>query len=216
MYGVPSSRAGGTLLHGWSDTSGSQVCSACALIFHCLLSCMFPFWGKGELKDSIFSVNQVDWCLSWELNCTQSHSAYFLDIQIIENCRDARLCASPWIFKALLWGLYFLIHLCSAGHKRMLLMVRVHKLVLEGVLYHYWMQFYVFSCVYTAPLTNYTPLLGFKKSLCKTSQGRHRGGEQQWRPWEIRRSKIIREERTFGIHFLLFFSHSTELSCLSL
>lgn len=28
--------------------------------------------------------------------------------------RCVRLCTSPWIFKALLWGLYFLIYLCSA------------------------------------------------------------------------------------------------------
>lgn len=49
-------------------------CSGAVFIFHCLLSCMLPLWGKGELKDIILPVNQIDWCLLWEPNCTQSHS----------------------------------------------------------------------------------------------------------------------------------------------
>lgn len=36
------------------------------------------------------------------------------------------------------------------------------------------MQFYVFSYECTAILTNYIAFLGFKKSLCSLSQGRHR------------------------------------------
>lgn len=57
---VPSGHAGGRLACDWLDILGFIVCSILALIFHCLLSYMLPLRGKGELKDIIFSVNQID------------------------------------------------------------------------------------------------------------------------------------------------------------